>query len=515
MAASNPITEKVMLLVLDGVGVAPDSRGNAVTQAKIPNLRKYWDAYPHTYIQASGNAVGLPNGVYGNSEVGHLNLGAGKVVLQNLPRINKAITSGAFYNNETLTSAYEHAISNNSRVHIMGCLSDGSVHSHIDHFIATLKFFKKKNFEGKVYFHAFTDGRDTSPKVASNHLAKLEKAITENQLGHIASIIGRGYAMDRGKKWERTQMAYDLITQGKGQTFNNWADAISKSYGNDETDEYIMPIILPDNEVLPVIQSNDVILFMNFRADRALQLTDAFINPSFSSFTTKPLANIFYASMVAYRRNYPEKVIFPKEYLKLTLGRILAENSLRQLRMAETEKFPHVTYFFNGGLPIKYKGEDRKEIPSPNVATYDQKPEMSLPELTEALVSRIQLNIYDFIFVNIANPDMVGHTGNLSACVTAMEHVDNALGQIIPEFIARGGIVLITADHGNVEELIKIDTGEMDTEHSFNPVPFIAVGNNIQDIDLKYGTLANVAPTILDLLGIDKPTEMQESSLII
>jgi 2,3-bisphosphoglycerate-independent phosphoglycerate mutase len=514
MIAQKPITEKVMLIVLDGVGVAPDSRGNAISQANIPNLRKYWDAYPHTYIQASGPAVGLPDGVYGNSEVGHLNLGAGKTVLQNLPRINKAITNGSFYNNQTIGQAYDHVVNNGSRVHIVGCLSDGSVHSHIDHFIATLEFFAKKNYEGKVYFHAFTDGRDTAPTVAAKHLKKLEAAIQKNNLGHIASIIGRAYAMDRGKKYERTQMAYDLMTSGKGQSFATWQEGIKQAYANDETDEYIMPIILPDNDVLPVVQSNDAILFMNFRSDRALQMTDAFINPEFTGFPVKSLENLFYASMVAYRRNFPVNQFFPKEYLKLTLGRVLAENQKRQLRIAETEKFPHVTYFFNGGLPIKYKGEDRTEIASPNVATYDMKPEMSIFELTESLMEKIQLNIYDFICVNLANPDMVGHTGNLSACVKAMEYTDQALGKIVPEFIARGGIVLLTADHGNVEELIKLDTGEIDTEHSFNPVPFIAVGNNIQDMAFKYGTLGNVAPTILELLGLQKPTEMQEESLI-
>jgi 2,3-bisphosphoglycerate-independent phosphoglycerate mutase len=509
------IAKKVMLVILDGVGAAPDNRGNAVTQAAPPNLTKYWDSYPHTYIQASGEAVGLPSDVYGNSEVGHLNIGAGRTILQNLPKINKSIETGRYYTNNTLSEAFHHAVQNHSRIHLLGCFSDGSVHAHIDHFIATLKFFKKKGFEGKIYIHAFTDGRDTLPNVAKQYFLKMQKEIDILQIGHIATIIGRAFSMDRNQKWERSQKAYDLVTQGRGSSFPNWQEALAAAYTKGQSDEYFEPMIIPDNQVLPIIQNNDVVLFMNYRADRALQLTDALIDPSFKGFQIKPLNNLFFAAMVPYRRNYPEKQIFPKEYIKLSLGRVLAERGLRQLRIAESEKFPHVTYFFNGGLPIKYNGEDRIEIRSPNVPTYDLKPEMSAYEIRDSLLMRFNLDIYSFILVNFANPDMVGHTGNLSACVKAVQVVDEILGDIVPAFIAKGGTVIITADHGNAEEVIKVDTGDVDTEHSFNPVPLIIINKELRNKNLKYGSLSDIAPTILDLMGINKPTEMQGNSLIV
>lgn len=506
--------QKVMLIILDGLGAAPHSRGNAVSLAKPTNLIKYWDAYPHTYLDASGKAVGLPDGIYGNSEVGHLNIGAGKTILQNLPKINKSIETGRFFSNATLEEALAHATRYNGRVHIMGCLSDGAVHAHVDHFIATLKFFQRKDFKGKLYVHAFSDGRDTPQKSTKEFLGKVQETIDEIGAGHIATVVGRALAMDRNSKWERTQKAYNLLASGKGATFKRWDKAVDKAYESDEIDEYLEPIIIPDGDTLPIIRNNDVVLFMNFRSDRAMQLSDAFIKDSFDDFPVKKLENLFFASMVPYRRNFPEKQIFPKEYLKLSIGRILAEHGKRQLRIAESEKFPHVTYFFNGGLPIKYNGEDRIEIKSPNVATYDQKPEMSANEVSASLIERIKLDIYDFIVLNFANPDMVGHTGNLAACVKAVQSVDYLLGKIVPEFQARGGTVIITADHGNVEEVIKVENGEIDTEHSLNPVPFIIVDDKLKKQHLEYGKLSDIAPTILEMMGINSPTEMNGESLL-
>lgn len=509
-----PQNNKVMLVILDGLGAAPASRGNAVSLANPSNLIKYWASYPHTYLDASGEAVGLPKGIYGNSEVGHLNIGAGKTILQNLPRINKSIETGRYFTNATLEQALAHANKNNSRIHIMGLLSDGAVHSHISHFEATLKYFQRKHFDGKVYLHTFTDGRDTLPTNAKQYFTRMQALISELNYGHIASIVGRAYAMDRNHKWERTQKAYDLIVKGKGKVVKDWEEGIAKAYQADEIDEYIEPVTIPDGDQIAIIQNNDVVLFMNFRADRALQITDAILDSEFNEFPTQPLSNLFYAGMVPYRRNYPEHQIFPKEYLKLSIGRVMAEAEKRQLRISESEKFPHVTYFFNGGLPIKYHGEDRIEVPSPNVPTYDLQPEMSIQQVSESLIERIKLDIYDFIVLNLANPDMVGHTGNLSACVEAVKAVDYYMGKIVPEFLARGGTVLITADHGNVEEVIKLDTGEVDTEHSLNPVPFIIVDDRLSKTELKYGELSDIAPTILELMGLAQPGEMSGQSLL-
>ncbi|MCA9375383.1 2,3-bisphosphoglycerate-independent phosphoglycerate mutase, partial [Candidatus Dojkabacteria bacterium] len=394
---------KVLLIIMDGLGVAPANRGNAVSLSKPQNLIKYWDAYPHTYLKASGEAVGLPPGIYGNSEVGHMNIGSGKVILQHLPKINKAIQTGAFFSNKTLESVLMHVQQNNGAVHLIGCLSDGAVHAHTDHFLAVIEYFSKKNYKGKLYIQAFTDGRDTSPTAAADYLSKVQKKIDSTKIGRIASMCGRAFAMDRNKKWERTQKAYDMLVNGKATKVNNWQEGLKAAYDQKQTDEYIEPVMIPDQGSLPTIKANDAVIYMNYRSDRALQLTDAFIQEDFSDFPVQKLPNLFFASMVAYRKDFPQNVLMPKEYITLSLGRIISEVGLKQLRIAESEKFPHVTYFFNGGIAIKYPGEDRIEIQSPNVPTYDMKPEMSALEVTQALEHRIDLMIYDFFVLNLAN----------------------------------------------------------------------------------------------------------------
>lgn len=507
------MTDKLLLIILDGLGAAKHNRGNAVTLANPTNLMRYWDSYPHTYLQASGEAVGLPDGVYGNSEVGHMNIGAGRVLLQNLPKINKAISKGAYYSNQTLRETLSFIDPKANTIHVIGCFSDGAVHSHIKHFIATLEFYKRQNYPGEIKIHAFTDGRDTHPKSARSYLEQVQEYIDQSGLNaKIVSLCGRAIAMDRNQKWERTIKAYQLLTESKGERYPSWHEALEKRYASDETDEYLSPSVIGNDDIS--VKQGDVVLYLNFRADRAIQLTDAFISDEFEGFPRQKIPGLFFASMVAYRKDFPEKTLMSKEYVNLSLGRLIAESGKRQLRIAESEKFPHVTYFFNGGNAVKYNGEDRIEIQSPNVPTYDLQPEMSTFEVLGALDERIKLELYDFIVLNIANTDMVGHTGNLEACVKAVKVADFAVKKLVDRFTALGGTVVITADHGNVEEVIKLDTEEPDTEHSLNPVPFIIINREIKQRQLAYGKLADIAPTILDLLGIPTPSEMIGQSLI-
>lgn len=502
--------QKVLLVVMDGLGVAPKSEGNAVVLANPVHLSTLWNTNPHTYLLASGEAVGLPKDVKGNSEVGHQNLGSGQIIKQTLPRINSAIERGYFLKSSVLYNSLVHASRNNGNIHIMGLLSDGSVHSHISHFFAILRYFSQNNFKNHVYFHIFTDGRDTGVNQAKDFIAQLERHIEMQGIGEIATICGRSYAMDRNNTWERTKTAYDLITKGVGEKFEHWQEAIDQSYQNGVTDEFLKPIVIKDAKVKP----GDSVIHANFRADRALQLTSAFIDQSFTNFPREVIPNLFFASMVEYRKNFPANVLVPKQYITMPLGRILSSNSFKQLRIAESEKFPHVTYFFNGGMSIRYDMEDRIEIPSPSVPLYDQKPEMSAEEMTDILINRIEADIYDFILVNFANPDMVGHTGNLEASIKAVQTVDKCVDDLVRVFTSKGGCVILTADHGNAEELLNIDTGEMDTEHSLNPVPLILIGSKIPPRVLQYGALKDVAPTILQLMGALQPMEMTGKSLI-
>ncbi len=504
---------KLMLLILDGTGVADDNRGNAVSLSKPSNLIRLWDANPHTYLHASGEHVGLPKGVYGNSEVGHMNIGGGRVILQNLPRINKAIASGSYKNNQTLAEMMRYCIEHNSAMHIMGLLSDGAVHSHIDHFIATLEVLRAHNFKQPVYIHAFTDGRDTHPQSAYIYLDKLQKAINSLQIGEIASIVGRSLAMDRNSTWPRTEKAYKLLRMGEGTRDNDWNHAIQAEYSAGRSDEYIEPIILATDPAGSRIKDGDAVLHMNYRADRAIQLSNALTQPGFNHFPVTPLQNIYFAGMVEYMKDLPKHVLFPKNTIHLSLGKLLSDAGYKQLRIAESEKFPHVTYFFNGGMPVQYMDEYRIEVPSPNVVTYDLKPEMSAPEMTDIILERITMQMYDIYIVNFAPPDMVGHTGNLEAGVKAMQATDHNVGKLVERFTAAGGTVIITADHGNIEEMIKINTGEVDTEHSNAPVPFIVIDPQNRVKTLRTGALKDIAPTILKLLELNIPEEMNGAPL--
>lgn len=503
--------QKVLLIILDGLGAAPKDKGNAVVLANPKNLSTLWSTTPHTYLLASGESVGLPANVKGNSEVGHMNIGAGRVVVQNLPRINQAIERGLFFKNNVLLEALEFANRSKSRVHLMGLTSDGGAHAHVNHFLAAIRFFAQNNFENELFIHAFTDGRDTPPDSAKIYLDMINDYCEKFSIGKIATICGRSLAMDRNGNWERTRRVYDLLTQNVGLKFRSYEEALLQSYANGITDEFIEPsVLVPGSN----IQANDVVLFLNFRPDRALHLTQTFLEDNFTYFPRKKIFPLFFASMGEYRKDFPSKVLFPKQYISLPLGNIVASNGLRQLRISESEKFPHVTYFFNGGMSVRYSNEDRIEVPSPNVPTYDLKPEMSALEVTDILMNRIDSNIYDLIVLNFANPDMVGHTGDLNATIKAVSTVDYCVGQLVRNFTNRGGAVVITADHGNSEEVINIDNGEVDTEHSLNPVPFMVAGLKIPAKKLKYGALKDITPTILDIMGIPKPSEMTGYSLL-
>lgn len=502
--------QKVLLIIMDGLGAAPKNNGNAVVLAEPTSLISYWSSAPHTYLIASGEAVGLPKNVKGNSEVGHLNIGSGRTVYQSLPRINNAIERGQLEQNNTLREAFAHAYKYGSNIHLVGLLSDGGVHSHINHFKAVIDYFSKLNFPNNLFIHAFTDGRDTSPNSALSYLTEIDKYCLDRGIGTISTVLGRYYGMDRNNKWERTELAYNLLVKGVGTEFPTYHNAIEHNYSQNITDEFIEPAIINKGK----IQDNDAVILMNYRADRMLQLTDALIADDFSAFHREKIKNLFLAGIVEYRKKFPQKVLFPKQYINLTLGSVIDSSGKSQLRIAETEKFPHVTYFFNGGTSVIYNNEDRIIIPSPMVATYDQRPEMSALEITTILLDRIGRGMYDFIVVNFANTDMVGHTGNLEAGIKAVKVVDYCVKQLVQEFTSRGGAVIITSDHGNVEEMINLDTKGIDTEHSLNPVPLIIIDGKTPAKTLPYGSLKDIAPTILQLMGIPKPADMTGESLL-
>ena len=508
------VKQRVMLIILDGLGAAPKAPGNAVVLADPKNLSTFWNVSLHTYLLASGEAVGLPKNVKGNSEVGHLNIGAGSVVKQNLARIDSAIEKGLLEKNNTLKECFEHAMKFGSKIHVVGLLSDGGVHSTIEHFKQVIGYFAKQNFPNDLLIHAFTDGRDTPTNVALNYFTDMEKYCTEVGLGKIATFVGRYYGMDRNQKWDRTEKAYRLLTENIGEKFSSCKEAIENYYSKGLTDEFLEPAVLNGGK----IESNDVVIFMNFRADRVLQITESFVSQNFNAFSRNKLANLFVTSMVEYRKDLLPKVIFPRQFVNYPLGKILETMNLKQLRVAESEKFPHVTYFFNGGTPQQFNGEDRIVIPSPRVPTYDLKPEMSAFELTSAIVQRIPLKIYDFILVNFANTDMVGHTGNLDAGIKSVKVVDECVKILVKEFTLSGGVVIITSDHGNVEEMVNLTNGNIDTEHSLNPVPLIISGIQATGIqtrrNLPYGALKDIAPTILEIMGLGKPSEMTGDSLL-
>lgn len=505
----------VVLLILDGFGIAPPHPGNAVANARKPAFDRIMRSFPHCLLNASGSAVGLPHGVAGNSEVGHLTLGAGKVVFQTLPRINMAIENGAFYDNPILIKALDHCKANHSNFHIMGCVSTGQVHSSLEHLFATLQFIQRHGFDGKkVFIHAFTDGRDTDPKAGRNFLEKLKQECNRLGIGRIVSIIGRYFAMDRNNKWDRTKKAYDLIVHGIGEKFTSVDEAISTSYSREITDEFVEPTVIVDEQGnYPKLQDGDALFFFNYRADRAIQLSRALIDDNFNEFERVKFTNLFYVGMTQYEKALNPKMhlVFEPENVQVPVGRVISEAGMRQLRLAETEKFAHVTFFFNGGRELVFDKEDRILVPSPKVPTYDMKPEMSTYELTQVLINKIRMQIYDVIIMNIACPDMVGHTGNYEAAVKAIEAVDRNLDRIILNTLAVGGAVLVTADHGNADVMIDLETGKPHTEHTTNPVPFIYVGPHAKPIELPMGSISDIAPTLLRLLGLPIPVPMSLS----
>ena len=482
--------KKVLLCVLDGVGISSETKGNALKNANTPNLDFLLNTYPNATINASGNYVGLPSDQMGNSEVGHLTIGSGRIIYQSLELINKSILDKSFYENKSLINAINHAKENNSKLHIMGLLSDGGVHSHINHIKAVLNLCKKQNFNN-VYFHIFTDGRDTYLESSIKYIDELQNEINKLNIGKISTISGRFYAMDRDKRYERIQKAYDAITKGEDNQINDYKTYINESYKNNITDEYIVPAVLDKNGI---IENNDSIIWCNFRADRSIEILH--------ELTTK-LNNIYLTTMMYVSDDIKSDIAFKKEKIDNTLGIYLSKKRKKQLRIAETEKYAHVTYFFDGGKDIELKGEKRILIPSQKVATYDLKPEMSAPEITNKLLDEMDNN-YDFILLNFANADMVGHTGNYDATIKALEEIDNDIGKIYKKCKDLGYTLIITADHGNCENMIN-DEGVV-TSHSKNKVPFIVC----DDVDVKDVTkLSDVAPFILKYMDIEVPKEMK------
>ncbi len=531
----------VVLIILDGWGIAPPGPGNAVTLAKTPNFDKFWAAFPHTQLTASGEAVGLPHGEVGNSETGHLNLGAGQIVFQNLPRINLAIADGSFYQIAAFKEMAEHIHQNNSSLHLLGLVGSGGVHSSLEHLFALLSLAKKEGLK-KIWLHLFTDGRDSSPTSAFVFLNQIQMTMEKIGVGQIATLIGRYYAMDRDLRWERTQKAYELLVEGKGEKTESIKTAIQKSYGEGKTDEFLEPLLV-NKEGL--VKDNDGVIFFNFRIDRPRQLTKAFVLPDFEKLkitkatfdpyaeryglklyqapkgtTTfqrkKVLKNLFFVTMTEYEKGLPTKTAFPPEIVKIPLARIIAENNLRQLHISETEKERFVTYYFDGQREKPFPNEDWVEIPSPKVATYDLKPEMSALEVTQEVLKRLPELNYHLTVINYANPDMVGHTGVISAGIKACEAADECLGKLVNYIFNSGGVCLITADHGNVEEMIDPLTGGVETGHSINPVPFLVVSRHFGSSGnfLREGILADVAPTILNIMDLSKPDLMTGRSLM-
>ena len=495
------------LIIMDGFGLANASDDNAVSLAQTPVLDRLFREYANTTLSASGLDVGLPDGQMGNSEVGHTNIGGGRVVFQDLPRISRAIDDGSFFKNEAYNKAMDNCLKNGSSLHLYGLLSDGGVHSHIQHLFALLQMAKDKGLE-KVYVHCFLDGRDVSPTSGKGFVQELCDKCAEIGVGKIATVMGRYYAMDRDKRWERVQMAYDAMVYGEGIHNADPVDAVAKSYANGVTDEFVEPVVC-DSE--GTIGDNDSVIFFNFRPDRAREITRAIVDPEFDGFQREFFPTT-YVCNTEYDASMPNVLVaWPRVAVKNGLGEYLSSMGMTQLRIAETEKYAHVTFFFNGGVEKQYPGEDRVLVPSPKVATYDLQPEMSAFEVCDKCVERIESGAYDVIILNFANCDMVGHTGVLEAAVKAVETVDTCVGKVVDATLKMGGIAMITADHGNAEDMKQEDGSPM-TAHTTNPVPFILCGAGSE---LRTGRLADIAPTILDVLGLACPPEMDGRTLIV
>lgn len=497
------------LIIMDGFGLSGEQRGNAIRAAKTPRLDQFFSEYPCTSLSASGLDVGLPEGQMGNSEVGHTNIGGGRVVFQDLPRINRSIEDGSFFQNPAYLHAMDTCLEKGTSLHLLGLLSNGGVHSHIQHLFALLKLAKDKGLQ-KVYIHAFLDGRDVSPTSGAGFVAQTVEKCSELGVGKIATVMGRYYAMDRDKRWDRVELAYDAMVYGESASSNpNPVAAVKDSYSKDVTDEFVEPVVCDSQGT---IGDNDSVIFFNFRPDRAREITRALVDPDFDGFTHQHFPLTFVCN-TEYDATMPNvEVAYPRILVKNGLGEYLSHMGMTQLRIAETEKYAHVTFFFNGGVETVFPGEDRVLVPSPKVATYDLQPEMSAPEVCRKCVERIESGTYDVIILNFANCDMVGHTGIFDAAVKAVETVDECVGKVVDATLKMGGIAMITADHGNAEQMLQPDDSPM-TAHTTNLVPFILCGAGSEL--RKDGRLADIAPTILDVMGLQCPPEMTGKTLIV
>ncbi|WP_291578789.1 2,3-bisphosphoglycerate-independent phosphoglycerate mutase [Clostridium sp. UBA6640] len=503
----------VMLMILDGFGLSDNLDGNAIRNSYKPNFDKLVNEYPHTTLKASGISVGLPEGQMGNSEVGHLNIGAGRIIYQELTRISKAINEGSFFKNDAFNKAIDNAIVNNSSMHLMGLLSDGGVHSHINHLKALITLCKDSGLK-KVYVHCFLDGRDVLPSSAKTFIEELEAHMKAENIGKIATISGRYYAMDRDNRWERIELAYNALVKGEGIKANNPIEAIEMAYHDNKTDEFVIPtVLLEDGSPVAKISNKDSVIFFNFRPDRAREITRAINDKVFTHFERESF-DLTYVTMTQYDKTLENVIVaYAPESYNNTLGQYVSSKGLKQLRIAETEKYAHVTFFFNGGVEAPNPNEDRALIPSPKVATYDLKPEMSAYEVTEEILNRLNSNEYDMIILNYANPDMVGHSGVIEAAVKAIEAVDICLGKVANKILEMDGTLFITADHGNAEQMIDFSTGKPMTAHTINEVPFIYVSKEAKELR-EGGILADIAPTMLKVMNLDIPSEITGKSLI-
>lgn len=500
---------KALLIILDGYGIAHDPAVSAVDKARKPFINSLLDQYPHSRLSAGGSDVGLPEGQFGNSEVGHLNIGAGRIVPQELTRINNSIQDGTFFENDALSSAIDQA-QKRGRIHLMGLFSDGGVHSQLTHLYALLKLANSAGIDD-TYVHAFTDGRDTAPRGGINYIKEFQQHAIEIGSGQIASICGRYYAMDRDNRWERTQKAYNLLVKGQGEVYEDPVQALEASYKEDITDEFVTPKVInqsPESRV----GENDVVIFFNFRGDRARQITRALTEPDFNQFELQEDLHLNYVTFTSYDETFDQvKVAYPPMGIHNTLGEVVSSHHLNQLRIAETEKYPHVTYFFNGGEETPFEGEDRILIPSPKVATYDLKPQMSAPEITDALCEQLQRGYHHLGILNYANPDMVGHTGDMEATIEAVEMLDRMLQKLVSTALGNDYKLLIIADHGNADCMIKED-GSPHTAHTTAPVPVLLL-NEPKAQNIHEGILADVAPTLLKMMGLPQPKEMTGTPL--